>query len=271
MIVRVSHTTTYDYELPQRGGLEVLRLTPREYDGQHVRSWRIEVEPAAKLREWEDHFANRCHTADLTATFERLSIFVEGEVDVADTAGVVRGALEPFPPQFYLRDTSFTPIDGDLARFAKDLGEVDSPLPWLHRLMELIPSVLTFDRGVAETQQSASEAIALGRGVCRDFAHVFIAAARRWGVPARYVSGYLAGPDQDPLQAGHAWAEAFVPELGWVGFDATNAQCPTDAYVRVAIGLDSLGAAPIRGSRQGGGGESLNVRLRVDAASQRQS
>jgi transglutaminase-like putative cysteine protease len=95
--------------------------------------------------------------------------------------------------------------------------------------------------------------------------HIFIAAARNLGIPARYVSGYFHRVDGVVEQdAGHAWVEAKLPELGWVGFDPTNGISTTEAHVRVAIGLDYLGAAPIRGSRRGGGGEKLDVRLRVD-------
>ena len=99
------------------------------------------------------------------------------------------------------------------------------------------------------------------------------AAARSLGIPARYVSGHLARSDGVQEQdASHAWAEAHVPDLGWVGFDPTNGISVTDAYIRVAIGLDYLGAAPVRGSRTGGGEETLDVKLRVvHAAAQQQS
>ena len=105
------------------------------------------------------------------------------------------------------------------------------------------------------------EAFALKRGVCQDLTHVFIAAARSLGIPARYVGGYFHRNDGVIEQdAGHAWAEAFVPELGWVAFDPANGICATDAHVRVAVGLDYLGAAPVRGTRYGGAGETLAVK-----------
>ena len=104
---------------------------------------------------------------------------------------------------------------------------------------------------------TAAEAFALKRGVCQDLTHVFIAAARHLGVPARYVGGYFHRADGVTQQdAGHAWAEAHVPALGWVAFDPANGICATDAHVRVAVGLDYLGAAPVRGARRGGGNET---------------
>ena len=105
------------------------------------------------------------------------------------------------------------------------------------------------------------------RGVCQDYAHIFIACARSGGVPARFVAGHFLRSDgMVNQQAGHAWAEAFVPDLGWVGFDPANGICTTDAHARVAIGLDYLGAAPVRGTRYGGGKETLSVAVKVDQA-----
>ena len=101
--------------------------------------------------------------------------------------------------------------------------------------------------------------------------NVFIAAARRLGIPCRYVSGHLCRSDGAGVQeASHAWAEAFVGGLGWVGFDPANGICPTDAYVRVAIGLDCLGAAPVRGAQVGGSDEKLSVAVQVDQAGRQQ-
>jgi transglutaminase-like putative cysteine protease len=126
---------------------------------------------------------------------------------------------------------------------------------------------MTFDTDPTNTGTSAAEAFALKRGVCQDYAHIFIACARSGGVPARFVSGHFLRSDGMVHQpAGHAWAEAFVPDLGWVGFDPANGICTTDAHARIAIGLDYLGAAPVRGTRYGGGTETLTVAVKVDHA-----
>ncbi len=137
----------------------------------------------------------------------------------------------------------------------------------LHALLDTLPQTITFDTDPTHAHTTAAEAFALKRGVCQDISHIFIASARSLGIPARYVSGYLHRADgQNDQQAGHAWAEAYVDGLGWVAFDATNGMCATDAYLRVAVGLDYLSAAPLRGSRIGGDGEGLDVRIRVDQA-----
>jgi transglutaminase-like putative cysteine protease len=126
---------------------------------------------------------------------------------------------------------------------------------------------ITFDTDPTHSGTTAAEAFALRRGVCQDLTHIFIAGARGLGLPARYVGGYLCRADGASRQeAGHAWVEAFVPELGWLAFDPANGICATDAHVRVAAGLDYLGAAPVRGTRYGGGEEVLAVAVRVDQA-----
>src|SRR3984893_9043655 len=137
----------------------------------------------------------------------------------------------------------------------------------LHALMLQINDHMTFDEDPTNSGTSAAEAFGLKRGVCQDYAHIFIACARSAGVPARFVSGHFLRSDGNVnQQAGHAWAEAHVPGLGWGGFDAANGICTTDAHARVAIGLDYLGAAPVRGTRYGGGTETLTVAVKVDQA-----
>jgi transglutaminase-like putative cysteine protease len=110
----------------------------------------------------------------------------------------------------------------------------------------------------------AADAFDLGHGVCQDFTHIFVAVSRAMAVPARYVSGHLFRRDGIEIQeAAHAWAEAWVDDLGWVAFDPTNGISTDDAYVRVACGLDYRDAAPMSGARSGGGSEALSVEVQV--------
>jgi transglutaminase-like putative cysteine protease len=192
-------------------------------------------------------------------------------VETRDTQGIVRGAVERFPPSLYLRETPLTAADDAIAQFAASARKAagHDMLGLLHEILDRLHEQMTFDPGPTHAATPAAEAFALKRGVCQDFAHIYITAARNLGVPARYVGGYFARGDGVTVQeAGHAWAEAYVPELGWIAFDAANGICATDAHVRVAIGLDYLGASPLRGTRYGGGSETLTVRLQVQQAMQ---
>jgi transglutaminase-like putative cysteine protease len=127
-----------------------------------------------------------------------------------------------------------------------------------------------YETGVTDSLTKAEEALGAGHGVCQDHAHIFISACRVGGVPARYVTGYLLTDGVSDEEAHHAWAEAWVEGLGWVGFDVANNVCPTDRYVRLAAALDASYAAPIRGSRRGGGEERLEVEVRVQEQSAQQ-
>ncbi len=271
MRIRIDHTTSYRYELPASNVVQYLRLSPSDSEDQHVRNWRIDIDADGKLRESRDSFGNRLHIFYADAPLTELRINVSGEVEVEDAAGLVRGALEPLPPAVFLRSTPLTLADTAIRELA-ERARRDDTLPTLHALNLALFGALAFQTGTTTTTTAASEALASGQGVCQDFAHLFCSAARWIGIPARYVSGHLARTgDAAQQDASHAWAEAFVPDLGWVAFDATNGICADQNYVRVAVGLDYLEAAPIRGARRGGGGEAMDVSVHaVETQSQRQ-
>ena len=268
MRIRIRHETIYRYETPAKSAIEILRLTPRNHDGQFVLRWRIDVSEDCRLDPHEDAFGNLTHSFTVDGPVSELRIGVDGEVETQDTAGVVRGTLERFPPSLFLRETDLTKPDDAIAAFAADAATAaGDELGRLHALQSRIFETFSFDPDPTNTGTSAAEAFALRRGVCQDYAHVFIAGARHLGLPARYIGGHFLRSDGATAQeAGHAWAEAHVPDLGWVAFDPTNGISGTDAHVRVAVGLDYLGAAPIRGTRMGGGGETLAVTVHVDQA-----
>jgi transglutaminase-like putative cysteine protease len=269
MRTHIGHTTTYRYDPPASGAIQVLRLTPRNHEGQYVVRWRIDISTDARLTAHEDAFGNITHVFSVGGPLHELSVEVNGVVDTQNTEGVVRGAVERFPPSLFLRETSLTRADQAIRDLAHDIRAENrgDALAELHALLDRLHAELVFDTTATYAATDAIEAFTLKRGVCQDFTHIFIAAAHALSIPARYVAGYLRlgdGGGGGTQRAGHAWAEAFVPDLGWVGFDAANGTCPTDAYVRVAIGLDAIGATPIRGTRYGNGAETLAVAVTVD-------
>ena len=266
MRIIVEHETRYTYETPVTYTIQSLRLTPQPYDGQVVRSWEIEAPGAGFLHAFTDSFGNLTHTLVIDRPHEEVVIRVRGKVDTTDTNGLVAGALEPFPPLFYRRETRLSKADGAiraLAGAARSAADGDH-LKCLHILMNSIRDAIEYQTGETHVHTTAVEALANGAGVCQDHAHVFIAGARSIGIPARYVSGYLLHTDTgEESEAAHAWAEALVPDLGWVGFDVANRVCAHDNYVRVGVGLDYWEASPVRGMRRGGGEEELAVSVRV--------
>jgi len=269
MRLKISHSTTYTFDPPANGLIQMLRLTPNNNDGQYIANWQIDTSTDARLEMHHDAFGNITHV--LThGPLSELTIDVRGVVETHDTGGVLKGTDERFPPALFLRSTHLTEADSAMERFAADLrAETENDtLGFLHALLVQLNEYMTFDADPTHAGTSAAEAFALKRGVCQDYSHIFIACARSVGIPARYVSGHFMRADGIiDQEASHAWAEAYVADLGWVGFDPTNGISTTDAHVRVAIGLDYLGAAPIRGTRYGGGRETLEVAIKVDQAS----
>jgi transglutaminase-like putative cysteine protease len=264
MRLNIRHETAYRYATPANRAIEMLRLLPRGHNGQYIASWRIDVDCDCRLEPSTDAFGNLMHVFSLDGPIEQLTILAEGSVETVDTAGVLSGQVERFPPVLYLRDTPLTASDSLIRDFAREVAANagGNRLELMHALMHALGERMEFEVDGTNSGTTAIEAFALGHGVCQDFAHVFIAACRHLGIPARYATGYMLPADDEANQAaGHAWAEVLIDGLGWVGFDPVNDRCPTDAYVRLAIGLDYLGAAPVRGVIFGGGGGTLSVRI----------
>jgi len=258
MRIRVRYATTYAYDQPASGVIQALRLTPSEHDGQDILGWRVDVDVDGVLRVSRDAFGNVLHLFYAEGPVDRLTVRVTGEAEVREMAGVVRGAPEPLAPEVFLRGTPLTAADAALSAWAEQIPG-DDLLGRLHVLTADLHARMRFDTQATAVETTAAEAFVQGHGVCQDYAHIFIAAARRLGVPARYVSGHLARSDAGEQEAGHAWAEAYVPDLGWTAFDPANGVCADRNYLRVATGLDYLDAAPLRGARRGGGEERLSV------------
>jgi transglutaminase-like putative cysteine protease len=273
MRIRIDYDTRYTYDAPARALAQVLRVTPRSNDSQYVANWRVDldIDEAAPLG--EDAFGNLTHAFFTTRSLSHLTITVSGEVETTDTHGLLSGAPEPLPPDVFIRDTPLTRTDKALRAFADKVaaGAGQDRLTLLHDLLTAIHKKVAFDSRSTNVATSAVEAFAQKSGVCQDLSHIYIACARHLGVPARYVSGHLVKTGEIDQQASHAWAEALVPGLGWVGFDVANGECPSETHVRVATGFDYLSAAPIRGSRVGGGLEHLSVKLAVADLAQQQT
>jgi transglutaminase-like putative cysteine protease len=167
----------------------------------------------------------------------------------------------------FKRETAKTAPDDAIRELTADLKAPDA-IDRLHELMAVVGERVKYVVGATNASTSAAEALKAGRGVCQDHAHLFISAARLMGVPARYVSGYFV--TESASEAQHAWAEAFIEGLGWLGFDPANQVCPTERYVRLASGLDAASAAPITGNRRGGLDEVLDVFVEVQQQSSAQ-
>jgi transglutaminase-like putative cysteine protease len=202
-----------------------------------------------------------------------LEIRVSGLVRTRETHGVVGVGEHELPLGLYLRETPFTTITPSISDFAARFGariERDR-IEALHEIMLAIAEEVPYAKGETHVRTTGAEALEQKSGVCQDHAHIFCAVCRDLGIPARYVSGYLAhGVGHAAEAASHAWAEAFVDDLGWVSFDPSNRTCATDSYIRLAVGLDYSEAAPVHGVRSGGGLETMKVSVSFPSQQQQQ-
>lgn len=271
MLLSIRHATHYRFSHPAHYTVEYLRLTPRSDSSQQVHKWSITA--PGRTTQQIDGFGNILHILVRDEIHEENSIIVEGVVDSVDTAGVVapHPAEDNLPREIYLRPTLLTKPHGPVQDLTAPLAAAFAadPLDALHRLSHAVAKAVAYRTGMTDVKTTAAEALEAGAGVCQDQAHVFAAAARLLGAPTRYVSGYVhvAGENADE-SASHAWAESWVDDLGWVAFDVTNEICANDAHVRLAVGPDYLGCAPMRGIRRGGGEEAMAVQVTVAACQQ---
>lgn len=270
MLISVRHVTRYSYDAPTRFVVQSLRLTPSSFEGQRVISWTIKAPSIGKAVRFRDGFGNIGHLLAVHEPLTELVIEATGVVETMDRAGVVRGLVETAPTRVYLRQTAATTPDDAIRKLAAALPAGDV-LSRMHALMHAVRDAIDYRVGVTGAHTTAAEALEEGKGVCQDHAQVFVSAARLAGVPARYISGYFLDGSNEPSEAAHAWAEAWIDGFGWIAFDPANRFCPTDHYVRVACGLDAASAAPVRGTRSGDGRSDLDVVVEVQQQQQQQS
>jgi transglutaminase-like putative cysteine protease len=244
--------------------LQQLRLEPRSCLGQDVLAWRIDADGVTEQARFSDQHNNRVTLVSFESDHQDVHILCEGEIETTDRSGVVGEHTGCAPLWYFQRPTVLTRPGAKIRALAENMrGDHAEDIPLLHALSNRIAEAVAYKTGVTDAATTAEGAMEAGHGVCQDHAHIFISAARLLGFPARYVSGYLMMDDTDIQDASHAWAEAHVPDLGWVGIDVSNQVSPDNRYVRIATGLDYTEAAPISGITFGGHTEVMTVKLQV--------
>lgn len=265
MRLSIRHTTRYVFSEPVVHALQRLRLTPKETQGQQIASWDMRYQNAKPELEYDDQHFNHVTLVAVEEGAREVVIECEGRVDTHDNAGVIGRHSGHLPLWSFLAQTPLTRPGPRTIDMMRDLhAQEGAKLDFLHALSERIRDRVTYTTGRTGVDTTAEEAVQLGHGVCQDHAQIFIGAARMHDIPARYVSGYLMMNDRIDQEATHAWAEAHVDGLGWVGFDISNGISPDPRYVRVATGRDYRDAAPITGITFGTNTQELHVDVAVE-------
>lgn len=272
MKLAIRHTTHYTFGQPVSHALQRLRLTPKETQGQRIIAWSMQFDNAHRELEFDDQHCNSVTLIGVNPGTSEVTVTCSGVVETQDHAGVIGRHSGHLPLWSFLRQTPLTRPGPRLRSLLREVPErdVSAPLGFLHALSDLIRERITYQTGTTHAATTAEEAVVHGYGVCQDHSHIFIGAARFLGIPARYVSGYLLMDDRVDQEATHAWAEAHVDGLGWVGFDISNGISPDPRYVRVATGHDYRDAAPVTGISFGTADHALRVEVAVERQQQGQ-
>ena len=276
----VYHLTHFRYDAPVSESVMEVRMQPRTESMQRCLRFELATTPRSRVFAYQDPEGNVVHHFDVPARHRELTVVAESVVefvsDIAipqkcdpsmwallDESGTRERFFEFLEPSHFARPTEA------LVAFGGELGlsrEVD-PMSLLRRLKHQLYDAFEYAPKSTRVDSPIDDALAARRGVCQDFAHVMIALVRGMGIPCRYVSGYLyhnhKGDERSVDGASHAWIEAWLPSLGWIGIDPTNKTLAMDRHIRVAIGRDYHDVPPTRGAFKGNARSELGVAVRV--------
>jgi transglutaminase-like putative cysteine protease len=293
MHLRIVHTTRFTYDAPAYQSHNEVRMRPIDSEQQQCLEFALETEPAGSMFEFDDYYGNHVHSFSIHPQHDALTITASSLVQCGShsTPPVPSISFEEFlrddnariqAEYDFLGASPYVPFSERMKKFfwIARPHRTDEVGAYVQQVVAFVRDQFSYEPGVTRVYSTADEILTVGAGVCQDFAHLTIAILRLAGVPARYVSGYLAPTSADTqptsieAQASHAWLEAQVPGQGWTGFDPTHG-CRTDArHIKVAIGRDYSDVTPLRGVYRSFGGKqtmTVDLKLEREISSQHQS
>jgi transglutaminase-like putative cysteine protease len=283
------HITEFCYDTPVSESYNDVRLRPMEDDRQSCLSFRLVTSPASRGLSFRDAIGNWVHHFNVLSGHRHLRVETESVVLAHDAPAPAACELslaevDALGPEWaedyfdFLAPTAYVPLLPDLTGLLMEaeLAGRGGAFGFVQAASDLIHAKFRYVKGATHVHSSIRDSLALGAGVCQDFAHLLLAIVRMRGLPGRYVSGYLvperaAGPGaklEEVIggQASHAWVEVYLPWSGWTGFDPTLGKPVGLRHVRVAYGRDYGDVAPVRGVYRGQSGQRLSVDVRVRPA-----
>jgi transglutaminase-like putative cysteine protease len=287
---RVRHRTSYSYEAPVLHAHHVAHLRPLACEYQRPSRTLLELKPGPRGQSTHrDYFGNDCDMLEVLSPHDTFEIVATSEVEVLKRS--VLAGLDKAKAKPVSWETAAERLSDDRLLLAQREYCFDSPLVRAHSMLTAyaVPSFspgrsllegllelnarihdeFSYEPAVTDVSTPLARVMRERRGVCQDFAHVMIGCLRSLGLPARYVSGYLetAPPPGQPRLVGsdasHAWVAAYVPDLGWLDLDPTNASLPDQSHITLAVGRDFSDVSPLRGVVLGGGRHRVSVGVDV--------
>jgi transglutaminase-like putative cysteine protease len=283
----ILHQTTYRYPEKIHESYSIVHLQPRSDTTQYCTKFELNVAPRARVFSYADRFGNDVqHFAvlpdhDVLSVAARSSVITVRPAEPIVPAPVTLAdlAADPELPWLFdeVRESQYIVFGPELRAFAVEVGDPgdDDLVAWYMNAGSCIKRSFEYKKDATSVRTTVDESIRLRAGVCQDFAHVLVALCRYYGVPARYVSGYLFSGQEGAVlgaDASHAWCEAYLGPAGWVGFDPTNDTLIDDRFAKIGVGRDYRDVSPVRGIYKGASRSvmSVNVAMEALAGSQQQ-
>ena len=276
----ILHQTTYRYPGKIHESYSIVRLRPRSDSSQYCTKYELNVAPRARIFSYSDRFGNDVQHFAVLPDHDVLSIIARSSVITVRPANpeapspVTKEQLAADPNVRWLYDelheSQYVAFGPELRAFAVEVGDPgrDDLVAWYLHAGTSIKTKFTYDTKATSVQTTIDESIRVRAGVCQDYAHVLVALCRYYGVPARYVSGYIFSGEADSVlgaEASHAWCEAYLGPHGWVGYDPTNDTMIDDRFARIAVGRDYRDVSPVRGVYKGASQSSMSVNVAMEA------
>ncbi|MBV8602054.1 MAG: transglutaminase family protein [Candidatus Eremiobacteraeota bacterium] len=274
----IAHETTYRYAEPIHESYTICHLQPLSDLDQYCTRFELSVIPRTRVFSYADRFGNFVQHFSVIPEHPLLSIAARSTVvtarpqDPQAPSGAPRKALLADPQLRLLYDflspSPLVEFGRNLRALSDEIGEAESDVvAWYLCAGKYIKDNFAYIKRATTVHTTVDESVRLRAGVCQDFAHVLIALCRLNGIPARYVSGYIFSGQGDSVlgaEASHAWCEAYLPEIGWFGYDPTNGKIINEYFVKIAIGRDYRDVSPVRGVYKGLAKSTMSVNVAMD-------
>jgi transglutaminase-like putative cysteine protease len=284
----VKHVTRYRYDQSIQRSTHCLHLRPIDDIHQRVQSYRLLIAPGVPVVEFEDVFGNWATRFEIIQGYKELTVSAESTVTLSgvDPFAFAQGPIRPsfplvwMPWEHMMLSPYLAPVElpetqlRELYDYAMSFVENNH-----HDLMETLFAInlalyrdYKFVTGSTRLETTPYEVFTSKKGVCQDFANLFICMARLLGIPARYVCGYVYtgnaeastnGAIAPQSDASHAWLQLYIPNVGWKGFDPTNGILASTSHIRVAYGRHYRDVTPTAGTLYSSAQETMTIDVQV--------
>ena len=264
MKIKITHSTTYKYSSTVPRLIQCLKLYPSICENQQILEWNTFSNNGKIIESHIDSLGHRVQNIFINNFNGQLKITSKGILKTKDLSGVMKGLKEKVNPLCFLRETELTKPCKKIQKISKEAKKKNkNQIEFAHKLNLMVSNSIDYVSGSTSISTSSKDALKQKKGVCQDFAHILISAARFNKLPARYINGFLLEETSIGENTTHAWVEIFIKGLGWVAFDPSHQKCIDDKYIRISTGFDFIDASTIKGIKTNYDGDEL-LDTRVD-------